>query len=178
IRNQAFTFSDTHILGPTTLNEFRFGYLRYAEFTAAENTVAGRDIVKELGIRGFPFAGNPNLRGAPQFTISGFAGPGDNEGKRPLRLKNNTFQFIDHFSFNTERHYLKVGGEIRRIRLDSIRAQTVRGQFTFDSANWTGLSSFTATGNSFANFLLGLPQQKSRRVGNFGPTCCRTHVEI
>src|SRR5262245_50625157 len=111
IRNQAFTFSDTHILGPTTLNEFRFGYLRYAEFTAAENTVAGRDIVKELGIRGFPFAGSPSLRGAPQFTISGFAGPGDNEGGRPLRLKNNTFQFIDHFSFKTGRHYLKVGGE-------------------------------------------------------------------
>jgi Carboxypeptidase regulatory-like domain/TonB-dependent Receptor Plug Domain len=167
IRNQAFTFSDTHILGPTTLNEFRFGYLRYAEFTAAENTVAGRDIVKELGIRGFPFAGSPSLRGAPQFTISGFAGPGDNEGGRPLRLKNNTFQFIDHFSFNTGRHYLKVGGEIRRIRLDSIRAQTVRGQFTFDSANWTGLSGFTATGNSLANFLLGLPRQKGRRVGDF-----------
>src|SRR5499433_2302965 len=109
IRNQAFTFSNTHILGPTTLNEFRFGYLRYAEFTAAENTVAGRDIVQELGIRGFPFAGSPSLRGAPQFTISGFAGPGDNEGGRPLRLKNNTFQFIDHFSFNTGRHYLKVG---------------------------------------------------------------------
>src|SRR5437867_2119295 len=167
IRNQAFTFSNTHIIGPTTLNEFRFGYLRYAEFTAAENTFAGRDIVKELGVRGFPFASSPGLRGAPQFTISGFAGPGDNEGGRPLRLKNNTFQFIDHFSFNTGRHYLKVGGEIRRIRLDSVRAQTVRGQFSFDSANWTGLSGFTATGQTFGNFLLGLPRQKGRRVGDF-----------
>ena len=167
IRNQAFTFSDTHIIGPTTLNEFRFGYLRYAEFTAAENTVAGRDVVGELGVRGFPFAGSAGLRGAPQFTISGFAGPGDTEGGRPLRLKNNTFQFIDHFSFMTGRHYLKVGGEIRRIRLDSVRAQTVRGQFSFDSANWTGLSGFTATGNTFANFLLGLPRQKGRRVGDF-----------
>jgi len=167
IRNQAFTFSDTHIVGPTTLNEFRFGYLRYAEFTAAESTIAGHDIVSELGIRGFPYASSAGLRGAPQFTISGFAGPGDNEGGRPLRLRNNTFQFIDHFSFNAGRHYLKVGGEIRRIRLDSIRAQTVRGQFAFDSANWTGLSGFTATGNSFANFLLGLPRQKGRRVGDF-----------
>ncbi|HYR86049.1 MAG TPA: carboxypeptidase regulatory-like domain-containing protein [Terriglobia bacterium] len=167
IRNQALTVSDTHIIGPTSLNEFRFGYLRYAEFTAAENTFAGRDLVKELGIRGFPFAGTPNLRGAPAFTISGFAGPGDNEGGRPLRLRNNTFQFIDHFSFNTGRHYLKAGGEIRRIRLDSIRAQTVRGVFNFDSANWTGLSGFTATGNAFANFLLGLPRQKGRRVGDF-----------
>lgn len=170
IRNQALTLSDTHVIAPTTLNEFRFGYLRYAEFTAAENTFASRDIVKELGIRGFPFAGNPSLRGAPAFTISGFAGPGDNEGARPLRHKNSTHQFIDHFSFKTGRHYLKVGGEIRWIRLDSIRAQTVRGQFNFDSPNWTGLSGFTTTGNTFANFLLGLPRQKGRRVGDF------THV--
>ncbi len=167
IRNQSFTFSDTHVVGPTTLNEFRFGYLRYAEFTAAENTFARHDIVNELGVRGFPFASNPNLRGSPQFSISGYGGLGDAEGGRPLRLKNNTFQFIDHFSFTTGRHYLKVGGEIRRIRLDSIRAQTVRGQFTFDSANWTGLSGFTATGQTFANFLLGLPRQKGRRVGDF-----------
>jgi hypothetical protein len=167
IRNQAFTFSDAHIIGPTTLNEFRFGYLRYAEFTAAENTLAGRDIVDELGVRGFPFASSPGLRGAPQFTISGFAGPGDSEGGRPLRLRNNSFQFIDHFSFSTGRHYLKIGGEIRRVRLDSIRAQTVRGLFAFDSANWTGLSGFTATGQTFANFLLGLPRQKGRRVGDF-----------
>ena len=43
----------------------------------------------------------------------------------------------------------------------------MRGQFTFDSANWTGLSGFTATGQTFANFLLGLPRQKGRRVGDF-----------
>ncbi len=167
VRNQALTLSHTRVFGPTRLNEFRFGYLRYAEFTAAENTFAGRDVVRELGVRGFPFAGNAAVRGAPQFSISGFAGPGDNEGSRPFKPADNTFQFIDHFSFTAGRHSLKVGGDVRRVQMNIIRAQTVRGQFAFDSSNWTGLSGFTATGHPFANFLLGLPRQKGRRVGDF-----------
>src|SRR5262249_33752795 len=149
IRNQALTLNHTHVIGPTTLNEFRFGYSRYAEFTAAENTIAGRDVVGALGVRGSPFASQPHLRGAPQFSISGFAGPGDNEGSRPFRPRNNTFQLIDHFSFPRGRHYLKVGGDLRRVRMDITRANTVRGQFAFDSPNWTGLSGFTATGQAF-----------------------------
>src|SRR5260221_322860 len=153
-RQMAGTVAYTHVFGPSTVNEFKFGYLRFAEYQAAENTIAERDVVKELGLRGFSFASTPGLKGAPNFSIGGFATIGDGDG--PYRPRNNTFQFIDQLSFNRGRHFLKVGGEIRRNRMAITRANTLRGAFDFGNTNWTGLQGFGNTGNTFASFLLGL----------------------
>jgi Carboxypeptidase regulatory-like domain/TonB-dependent Receptor Plug Domain/TonB dependent receptor len=164
-RQMAGTIAHTHVFGPTVVNEFKFGYLRWAQFQAGENTLQDRDVVKELGIRGLDFASTPGLRGAPNFAISGFATIGDGDG--PYRPRNNTFQFIDQLSFNKGRHFIKVGGEARRVRNAITRANTLRGSFNFTSTNWTGEQGFGNTGNTFANFLLGLPVQKGRRVSGF-----------
>ena len=164
-RQMAGTLAYTRIFGPTTVNEFKFGYLRWAQFQAGENTIADRDIVKELGVSGLDFASTPGLRGAPDFSISGFAGIGDGDG--PFRPRNNTFQFVDQLSFNRGRHFIKVGGELRRVRNAITRANTLRGNFSFSSNNWSGQQGFGNTGNTFANFLLGLPVQKGRRVSGF-----------
>ncbi|MEP6872630.1 MAG: carboxypeptidase-like regulatory domain-containing protein, partial [Anaerolineaceae bacterium] len=114
-RQMAGTIAYTHIVGAAAVNEFKFGYLRFAQYQAAENTIAGRDIVKELGVRGFTFASTPGLQGAPNFSIGGFATFGDGDG--PFRPRDNTFQFIDQFSFNRGRNFFKAGGEIRRTRM-------------------------------------------------------------
>src|SRR5262249_30176387 len=111
-RQMAGTVSYAHIVGTGAVNEFKFGYLRFTEYQAAENTIAGRNIVKELGLRGFAFANTPGLQGAPNFTIGGFATIGDGDG--PFRPRNNTFQVLDQFSFNRGRHFIKAGGEVRR----------------------------------------------------------------
>src|SRR5262249_40541530 len=63
--------------------------------------------------------------------------------------------------------FLKVGGEIRRVRMAITRANTLRGAIDFGNPNWTGLQGFANTGNTFASFLLGLPRQKGRRVSGF-----------
>ena len=164
-RQMAGTIAYTHVFGPTTVNEFKFGYLRWAQFQAGENTIADKDIVSELGLQGLDFGKTPGLRGAPNFTISGFATIGDGDG--PYRPRNNTFQFVDQLSFNKGRHFIKVGGEIRRVRNAITRANTLRGTFDFGNANWSGQQGFANTGNTFANFLLGLPRQKGRRVSGF-----------
>ena len=71
------------------------------------------------------------------------------------------------FSFNKGRHYFKLGGEFRAIRLDVINnPANTRGDFIFENAEWTGIEGFPNTGNTFANFLLGLVRQKSRRPGD------------
>jgi hypothetical protein len=164
-RTMAGTFAYTRILGPTALNELRFGYLRYAEYQASENTSSGTDIVKQLGITGLTFASTPGLVGAPLITIGGFADIGDGDG--PFRPRNNTFQLMDQFSFHRGRHSIKFGGEIRRSRMAITRANTLRGSFDFGNPNWTGLQGFSNTGNTFASFLLGLERQKGRRVSGF-----------
>lgn len=164
-RTMAGTFAYTRIFGPTAVNEFRFGYLRYAEYQAGENTVAGRDIVKQLGITGLTFASTPGLVGAPNITIGGFGTIGDGDG--PFRPRNNTFQFMDQFSFHRGRHAIKIGGELRRSRMAITRANTLRGAFDFGNPNWTGEQGFANSGNTFASFLLGLERQKGRRVSGF-----------
>src|SRR6185369_1136725 len=126
-RTMAGTFAYTSIFGPTAVNEARFGYLRYAEYQASENTLAGRDLVKQLGITGLDFASTPGLVGAPNVTIGGFGTIGDGDG--PFRPRNNTFQIIDQFSFHRGRHAVKFGGEIRRNRMAITRANTLRGSF-------------------------------------------------
>ena len=42
-----------------------------------------------------------------------------------------------------------------------------RGTFIFDTIAWTGIEGVTNTGHPMATFLLGLPRQKTRLVGDF-----------
>jgi hypothetical protein len=79
-RQIAGTLSYTRILGAASVNEFKFGYLRFTQYQAAENTIVGRNIVRELGMRGFSFADTPGLQGAPNFSVGGFATFGDGDG--------------------------------------------------------------------------------------------------
>jgi len=159
-RQQVFAASHTQVFGSSKVNELRFGYQRERPQNGAVRILAGIHLVSELGIRGLPLAGP----GAPNISVTGFTGIGDGG---ELRRKDDTFQVIEQFSFNKGRHFFKLGGEFRRIHLDVINnPSNTRGEWLFENAEWTGLEGFANTGNTFANFLLGLPRQKARRPGD------------
>ncbi len=159
-RQQVFGASYTKIIGPTTINELRFGYQRERPFSGAQRIFDSVNLVKELGIRGLPLAGP----GAPGVSVGGFTGISD--GGESSR-KDDTYQVIEQFSFNRGRHFLKIGGEVRRIHLDVVNNPSeTRGTFDFGNPEWTGIEGIPGTGNTFANFLLGLPRQKGRRPGD------------
>ncbi len=150
----------TRVVSPSKVNDFRFGWQHDKPNSGAKRILDEVSVVRELGIRGLPLAG----AGAPVIGVAGFTGI-DDGGEN--RRKGNTFQLLNAFSFNKGKHLIKVGGEVRRIMLDvvNIPANT-RGDFNFGNPEWSGLEGFPATGNTFANFLLGLPRQKSRRPGD------------
>jgi len=153
--------SYTKVISASKLNEVRFGYNLDAAEGGAKRILEGRNLVKELGIRGLPLAGP----GAPDVGISGFTGFGDGGESR---RDNKTFQIMDMFSFNKGRHFLKIGVEYRKIQADLLdNPANTRGNFDFDTAEWSGIEGFPGTGNFFATFLLGLPRQKGRRTGDF-----------
>lgn len=159
-RQQVLGASYTKTFGPTTVNEFRFGYQRERPQNGAQRIIDGINLVKELGIRGLPLAG----AGAPVIGITGFTSIDDGGESR---RNDDSFQFIDQLSFNKGRHFFKVGGEVRRIKLDVVNnPANTRGDFNFGNQEWSGLEGFPGTGNTFANFLLGLPRQKARRPGD------------
>jgi hypothetical protein len=157
---QVFGASWTRVIGSTKVNELRFGYQRERPESGGRRILNGVNLVRDLGITGLPLAGP----GAPVFSVAGFTTIDDGGESRRL---DQTFQAIDQFSFSKGRHFFKVGGEVRRITLDVVNnPSNTRGQWDFGNAEWTGLEGFAGTGNTFANFLLGLPRQKSRRPGD------------
>jgi len=150
----------TKTLSPTRLNEVRFAYHREGNNAGSRRILEGVNIVKQLGIRGLPLAGP----GAPDIPISGFTS--FNDGSETRRT-DQTWQAIDMFSFNRGRHFVKFGFEFRRIHVDFLNNPVnTRGNWDFGNTEWSGLEGFPGTGNAFANFLLGLPRQKSRRPGD------------
>ncbi|MGH8245179.1 MAG: hypothetical protein ACREUU_01965, partial [Gammaproteobacteria bacterium] len=154
------TANYTKTVSPTQINEVRFGYNLELSESGARRILEGRNLVKELGIRGLPLAGP----GAPDIPVSGFTN--FNDGSE-TRREDRTWQIIDMFSFNKGRHFLKMGFEFRRIHVDFLNnPANTRGTFDFGNAEWSGLEGFPGTGSTFANFLLGLPRQKSRRPGD------------
>ena len=70
---------------------------------------------------------------------------------------NQTFAWSESLFVRRGKHNLRFGGDFRRIYNDTRSSQNARGSFTF-----TGF----ATGNDFADFLLGLPQLTSIQGGS------------
>ncbi|MDX2180382.1 MAG: TonB-dependent receptor [Bryobacteraceae bacterium] len=164
VRNLNGTISYTRVISPTKVNELRLGYLGWFQKNDSERKV---DWIGKFGIRGLSHASqDPAIQGSPAISITGMTTLGD-DGGLPLIRRNNTYQLIDNFSFNKGRHFMKVGGEVRYVMENVVRAQVTRGEFAFSNAQWTGIDGVGNTGHTFANFLLGLSRQKARRISDF-----------
>src|SRR5690606_25248960 len=121
-RVKSAVFNDIHIISPSTVNEFRFGYTRHNGSSIGVAPQGGdfalqNDIsLLPCPVQGFPgiafkFSGLPNS--ASQFT--GWGG-----GNSDLNIEN-TFHVADNISINRGNHTIKFGGEVRRYRFDAIR---------------------------------------------------------
>jgi hypothetical protein len=73
----------------------------------------------------------------------------------PYVTRDPTFQWIDDFSIIRGKHVIKLGGEIRRDRYNELGNQKARGEFDFTGQATFNPANRSATGNSFADFLIG-----------------------
>ena len=71
------------------------------------------------------------------------------------QIVEQAYQASDSFTLVRGRHQLKFGGEIRRFDVNWLQASAPSGTFTFASSPTVANS---ATGDAYADFLLGLPQ--------------------
>jgi hypothetical protein len=142
----------TRIWSGTMVNEFRGGY-SYDKRNRRSQFVAG-EFGAAVGIEVPPLA--VNAPGLPQFLFSAPNRPSDIRDQR-----QNTFRDVDQSSFSLSStttwlkgsHSLKFGGiYTRNFAKDgySTGANDSKGRYNF--TGW-------ATGNSFGDFLLGLPNQ-------------------
>ncbi len=159
--NQSVSAGWTHTQSPTTINEFRFGYMRY-HVTDVPNGFGGTP----ASAAGIPGTNTSQITsGMPAFNIQN---PNTNEQlgysltinqcNCPLTEFERQFQFVDNISHISGKHSFKFGGDIRyamnlRVPSDNHRA----GEFNFLNSTTAQVNADGSTSNglALASFLLG-----------------------
>lgn len=135
---QIFTINETHVFGPTLVNEFRTGFNRFSSATTPNEQLNPAD----FGIRN----GIVDAIGLPQISVAGglnFGGPSAN----PSGRGDTTFVVNDSLSYQRGRHFWKFGGEFRKFFNNNFRQGA--GSFNFPT-----VASFIAgDANSFSVIL-------------------------
>ncbi len=96
---------------------------------------------------------NPFDWGVPNLVFTNFSLNDIN----PVLSRNQTISISDFMILNRGKNTWRWGGDFRRIQINTQTDNNARGTFVFTGAN---------TGNDFADFLEGLPQQTSIQFGN------------
>jgi hypothetical protein len=146
--NKNTLFSYTHTLRSNLHNDFRIGYHRIDFDTLNHFSVNGIPSAgADLGIPGFDGDVRFKNPGLPGINISNFSGLG--AGGTNWYQFDTTFQMSNVLAYTRGSHNVRTGFDLRRMATGRRAANDARGAFDF-----TGIM----TGNSVADFLLGLPR--------------------
>jgi hypothetical protein len=158
VHDKEFVGAWQHLLGSDILNEFRMGYQRLNFDAVVPETVTPPSSVGFSGIN----PQNLAAAGIPLVTVTGqdsnFALGFSQFGPQPR--VDEIYQAGDSLSLVHGKHTIKFGFEGRRFEVHNPFFSQNNGSFTFGS---TGPFS---TGNSYADFLLGVPDNYVQSSGN------------
>ena len=162
LSGQSIALQETHIFGPRVVNVAKFGYNRGLIYNRIENTT--NDLGTELGLKnldnrpidyGLPTV---NIGGFGQLisngTIAPFGEPFLNQGST-----SNLFQLSDTISIIQGKHTITTGADIRY--------QQFQVGATLFRQGYNLFLGFV-TGNSVADFLLGIPTATLYQHGEGG----------
>ena len=161
ITGRTLASSWTHIVSPRLVNEFRMG-LNRDRSNRRSPFVAG-DLADRFGFE-IPAEGRDRL-GFQAFEFTGANSPSiiRDQRQNSLRdIKTDAFSVSNSFTWVTNRHTVKVGGLWARTHvLDGFSAGANEGSGAY---RFNGSRS----GNSFSDFLLGLPFESFQQVNTRG----------
>jgi Carboxypeptidase regulatory-like domain len=147
------------------LNHFNVGFNRLNDPSKGV-AVTGQDWPKTLGIAG---ASGP---GFPQFGFGGsplgigYQGVGGGSFDNAIP---NSLLVADSVSWIKGRHSLRMGFEWRHSQFSRIANANTSPNFSFENFQTAVIANNTQTGDPFASFLLGLPQEESLTVSSHNP---------
>jgi hypothetical protein len=168
VKGQQLTLSDTHILSPRTINDFRFGFNRFYHGAFPENAYVN-NIVEKLGLQNLSTA--PIDWGVPEVSVTGFTTFGDSPSGRPSLVRDNVFQWVDTVVYTRGKHTITAGGEARRFQFNNEAGAMGRGSYAFDGSFTSNPAIASSKGTPIADFLLGVP-----RSNQFGSPTDQTQV--
>ncbi len=119
----------------------------------------GSDIATEIGVLGpgdTPLNSSPLNYGLPSVQLSNISGLSQLQPNFSLM---QTITVNETVSWIHGKHNLRFGGDYRRVHNDFLSSSNATGRFTFTGLFTEDPSLDPNTGSSFADFLLGLPQE-------------------
>ena len=149
-RNRNLVFTETHTFSPNLLFVGSFGYTGVPRTSGGPS---GTPTVQSLGAN-VP----PALQGLPpefRVTVNGYAAPFSGA---LIDIQPSTYEFRGRFNWNHGRHAIQFGMDIRRNGEYALTPAQAQGGWTYNGSR-TAAATVANSGDSFADFLLGLPFQ-------------------
>jgi hypothetical protein len=175
---QSIGIGGTYTFRPNLLLDANAGYLRQG--MAAKNT----DIGTDSGTSYFNIPGTNGscslCGGQPGFFFSGLSNLGNQNRSNPFQFRDNTYVSAANLSWNKGKHSTRYGMEFDRFAINHFQPQNTygpRGGFDF-TGGLTTLTGGAAANifNSWADFLLGLPQLVQKDTQYLNPATSRESV--
>lgn len=140
-------------MSPSRLNTLSLGFNRFVQDSRGQTV--GNPVARDAGITGISL--EPRDLGFPE-GINFSAGTGFlSLGERAVRIRHvNTYQILDTLNWVQGAHNVRIGGEVRWAQANILQTAATQGSFTFNGQY---------SGNSFAEFLLGIPSSTGVSVG-------------
>ncbi|WP_158615255.1 TonB-dependent receptor [Acidipila sp. EB88] len=166
----ATSVSATYVATPNFVVEGLFGLTHSYQTLSppGTNTRYGLDV---LGIPGTNLGALPEAGGLPQFNVNSYSGYGYSY---PALVYNDpVFEYTANATWTKGRHTIRFGFDISQQHMNHIEIQPT--QFTF-TGGATSLNGGAAANqyNSFADFLLGLPNNDTNSVQTVPQVTLRT----
>jgi hypothetical protein len=156
-RTHVVSLGDTKTFSSAAVNEARVGFFRLDTPFNQPKSGTGTKLASlgfASGLNRAPgiFVGTPSVEGIPETDFNNFS---IGVPSKPIRITQNSFQFLDNFSKIIGTHTLKFGGQYHYDLLEERLSNAANGLFVFGTS--TGQAS--ETGSDFVDFLLGTPSQ-------------------
>ncbi|HXY52930.1 MAG TPA: carboxypeptidase regulatory-like domain-containing protein [Terriglobales bacterium] len=162
-RAQLINLGNSKNFGASSVNEFRFSYVRNTiALTTPQGGVGSNYSLANLGFVtpwSNPAGGispiDPTLEGVPYITFNNFY---IGVPQVSTRQFNNSFQWLDNFTKVKGTHTIKLGGQFHYDQINERNLAAENGQYAFSGSE---------TGIDFADFLIGAPDsltQASRQL--------------
>ncbi len=147
-RSQLFSLGLTTAMGPNTVNEAHFSYMRFYNIIGKPVGGVGPSLASQGFTEGAGTLGivplDPSIEGIENVAFNNYTFGVDVTGERQV---NNTYQWSDNLSRVLGRHTLKLGGSFHLDQVNIASNSINNGSFVFQGAE---------TGSDFADFLLGV----------------------
>jgi len=168
---QVGTIGYTWTLTPRLLVDGNLGFSRFGQ------NVEPPDYGKNIGseVLGIPGTNGPDIRqsGFPDFRVSSYTILGNPDNWSPLFRNDNTWSHTTNVGWARGQHDLRFGFDLRRFHVNHWQPEVSggpRGRFVYNGGA-TALSGGPSPNqfNSWAQFLLGLPDSMHKSLQYFAP---------